>query len=193
MRIFLVALLIWLGTVAPGFGQKVMLTGGYAYVGQPSFRGTPAVGLHTLFPAGRHLSVGILATAARTRQQHTLNIYNFGGSRTVQTLHNHLFSAQALLGYRFSFTDRIGFVTGPTIGYAAVGRREQGTADKLGAGLWANATYRRILGSRFNLEALVSPRVLSKGPVVEDGELPFSDVNLVVWDVQVGISYGLGL
>ena len=193
MRIFLVALLIWLGAVAPGFGQKVMLTGGYAYVGQPSFRGAPAVGLHTLFPAGRHLAVGILATAARARQQHTLNIYNFGGSRTVQTLHNHLFSAQVLLGYRFSFTERIGFVAGPTIGYAGVGRHEQGTADKLDAGLWANATYRRILGSRFNLEALVSPRVLSKGPVVEDGELPFSDVNLVVWDVQVVISYGLGL
>ena len=109
----------------------------------------------------------------------------------MSELHNYLFSADALLAYRFKMTERVGVVVGPTLGYAAVGRREQGTSGKSAAGFWANATYRNILGSRFNLEAVVHPRVLSLGPQVIDGELPFSDVNLWVWGVEAGISYGL--
>ncbi|GAA3950289.1 hypothetical protein GCM10022406_35160 [Hymenobacter algoricola] len=170
-----------------------MLTGGYAYLGQKSFQGAPALGLHTLFPVGQHLAVGVLVTAARARQEYPLYLWNFGGGRTVNTLHNHLFSAQALLGYRLSLTDRLGFVTGPTVGYTAVGRREQGTSDKVGAGLWANITYRRIFGSRFHLEGLVNPRLLLKGPQAEDGDLPFATTTLWVWEGQAGISYGLGL
>lgn len=170
-----------------------MLTGGYAYVGQKSFTGAPALGLHTLFPVKQHLAVGVIATAARAKQQHTLYIWDFDGGRTVNTLHNYLFSAHALLGYRRNFSKHLGLLAGPTVGYTAVGRREQGTADKLGAGLWLNLTYRNVLGSRFHLEAVAHPRVLTKGPQIEDANPPFSDINLVIWDAQVGISYGLGL
>ena len=54
----------------PGYSQKVMLTGGYLFLGQRSFPGAPALGLHTLFPIGQHLAGGsdghrCLCTTAR--------------------------------------------------------------------------------------------------------------------------------
>lgn len=189
------ALLIVLTTLPlSGFAQKVQLSVGYTYVGQKSFTGVPTIGLHTFFPMGKRLAVGVLATGARARQHYPLYIWSFGSpSRTVSVVHNHLFSAQALVGYRTTLTERLGLVVGPTVGYTAIGRREQGTSDKLGAGLWAGVTYRRLWGTRFNLEANINPRVLSQGPSAEDTTMPFADTNLWLWDAQVGISYGLGL
>lgn len=176
---------------SPCFGQRVGLTGGYQYLGQEAFRGVPTLGIQVLLPVGRHLTVGLLGSAGRARQVQPYYIWNFGGGRTVDRVHNHFVTAEALLGYHFDPAARLSLVVGPTLGLAGVGRREQSTSTKLMGGLWAGATYRHVLGGRFNLEAAVHPQVLSKGPDEEDGNSTFATFSLKVLGMQAGLSYNL--
>ena len=189
-KLFLLLAMLTTG-VLPGVGQRIMVTGGYLHLGEPSFRGVPTVGLNVLFPVGQHLALGLLTTAGRARQDYPLYIGNWGMGHTVDVLHNHFLAADALVGYRLGPTERLGLVLGPTLGLAGVGRREQPTSAKLSVGLVANVTYRKILGGRFNLEAVVHPRLLFVGPAEDDGNSTFADIGLRAWEVQAGISYGL--
>ncbi len=177
--------------VSPCFGQRVALTGGYQYLGQEAFRGVPMVGINVLLPVGQHVTVGLLTTAGRARQVQPFYIWNFGGGRTVDRVHNHYMTAEILLGCHFDLTQRLGLVVGPTLGLAAVGRREQSTSTKAMGGLWAGATYRNILGGRFNLEAAVHPQQLAQGPEEEDGNSTFAAISPRVLGVQAGVSYNL--
>ena len=187
----LLALLALVLSTLPCLGQKVMLTGGYQRLGQDSFRGVPAVGVNVLFPVGQHLALGLLTTAGRARQEYPLYVGGPWGGRMVDVVHNYFMAAEALLGYRFEPTARLGLVLGPTLGLAGVGRREQSTSTKVAGGLWAGATYRNLGGSRFNLEAAVHPRLLSSGPNVLDGDFTFAEISLKTWEAQAGISYNL--
>ena len=185
------ALLALVLSTSPCLGQKVMLTGGHQHLGQESFRGVLAVGVNALFPVGQHLVLGLLTTAGRARQEYPLYVGGPWGGRMVDVVHNHFVAAEALLGYRFEPTARLGLVLGPTLGLAGVGRREESTSTKVAGGLWAGATYRNLGGSRFNLEGAVHPRRLSLGPNVDDGDFTFAHLSLWVWEVQAGISYNL--
>ncbi|GAA4385360.1 hypothetical protein GCM10023186_28640 [Hymenobacter koreensis] len=170
-----------------------MVTGGYAHLGEKSFPGAPAVGLHGSVDIGRHVALGLTATAARARHPHELTIGStWRPSRTVSELHNYLYSAHAVLAYRTNNASRWALTVGPTFGVDAVGRKEQhGAANKIGLGVWNNLTYRHLWGSRFNLEAVFHPRILSRGPTLQDADVPFSDVNLLVLDIQLGLSFDL--
>ena len=189
----LTLVIILLGILTPGFSQKLMLTGGYTRVGEDSFSGVASAGLHTVFPLGRHVVAGVGVSAGRNRQAHQEFIpgpEEIGG-RTITAYHNHLTSLQGFLAGRFAVTSHLDAALGPSAGLYLVGARERSDELKPGFGLWSNVTYKRIGGSRFNLEAVFHPKLLLRSFPVEDVNFRFDDQQIFVWDAQVGISYDL--
>ncbi|MDU0368903.1 hypothetical protein ACFPAF_00740 [Hymenobacter endophyticus] len=174
-------------------GQKIMVTGGYARVGEDSFTGAPAAGLVATLPVGRFLTGGVGFVAGRNRQQYQDFIPGFMGvgGRTITQYHNHLYSLYGFIGGRVQVGPRVEAVLGPSAGLYLVGAREWSDEVRAGFGLWSGLTYQRIQGSRFNLELLFHPRMLSHNAPVEDADFRFDGQRLFVWEAGVGISYNL--
>lgn len=95
------------------------------------------------------------------------------------------------MGYRTSYARAWSLTVAPSAGLNVVGSREKQGGEKPGFGLWTNLSYHPRPGSRLRLEAILHPRILTKGPRVFDGEMAFSDVNLLVCDAQLGVSLDL--
>ena len=174
-------------------GQKLLVTGGYARVGEDSFSGAPAAGLVATLPVGRFLTGGVGFVAGRNRQQYQDFIPGFMGvgGRTITHYHNYLYSLYGFMGGRVRVSPRIEAVLGPSAGLYPVGARERSEEVRAGFGLWSGLTYQRIQGSRFNLELLFHPRMLSHNAPVEDADYRFDGQRLFVWEAGVGLSYTL--
>ncbi|OWP62592.1 hypothetical protein CDA63_13195 [Hymenobacter amundsenii] len=190
--------LLLFGVVAgPAFSQKLLLTGGYTRVGEKSFNGAASGGLHTVFPLGRHLAAGVGLTAARNRQDYQELLPNYdpfdpaGLPRVITAYHNSLYSLQGFVAGRMQLAPRLELLAGPSVGLYLVGARERSSEVKAGFGLWSSLTYRRLGGSRFNLEGLFHLRWLLASVPVQDADFRFADQRLFVWDAQVGLSYDL--
>ncbi|RAK70288.1 hypothetical protein DLM85_05440 [Hymenobacter edaphi] len=173
-----------------------MLTGGYTRVGQASFPGAPSGGLHFTASFGRHLVLGLTGSAARARQAYDLYLpgpwYDISRpGRWVSQVHNYAYAGHLLVGYRSSYARPWSLTVAPSVGLNVVGSREKRGGEKLGFGLWTNLSYHPRPGSRLRLEAVLHPRILTKGPRVTDVSRAFGDVNLLVCDAQLGLSLDL--
>lgn len=193
MKKALTLAIILLSTLTPGFCQKLLLTGGYTRVGEASFSGVASASLHTVFPIGQHIAAGVGVGAGRNRQayQDFISYADAGSGRAISAYHNHIYSLQGFLAARLAIASHLEATLGPSAGLYLVGARERSDEVKAGFGLWSNLTYKHVGGSRFNLEAVVHPKVLSASAPVEDANFRFGDQRLFVWDAQVGISYDL--
>ncbi|GGG54516.1 hypothetical protein [Hymenobacter glacieicola] len=194
MKTIFVALSLLTFLTFPGFGQKLLGAGGYTRVGEKSFTGAPAAGVHVVLPLGRRLVVGIGSTIARNHQPYQEFVPDFdftGGGRTITEYHNFLYSIQVLLAPRLKLGPRLEAVLGPSAGLYVVGSRERTDEVRAGFGLWSGLTYQQLWGSRFNLEVLFHPRMLRPNLQVEDASFRFDGQQLFVWDAQLGISYNL--
>lgn len=170
-----------------------MLTGGYTRVGKDSFSGVTSASLYAGFPLGHYLSAGVGVGTGRNRQAYEEFIpgpEGIGG-RTITSYHNFLYSLQFFLAGRLIVAPRLEAALGPSAGLYLVGARERSDELKPGFGLRSNLTYKRLGGSRFNLEALFHPTVLLHSVPVDDLNFRFEKQHLFVWDAQVGISYDL--
>lgn len=194
---FLPLVFLLLLPVRAAFSQKLLLTGGYTRVGEKSFTGAVSVGLHTVFPLGRHVAAGGGLTVARNRQDYQDFLPSddpfdpAGFPRAITEYHNSLYSLQGFLAGRLPLAPRLELLAGPSAGLYFVGARERSTEAKPGFGLWSSLTYRHLGGSRFNLEGLFHPRLLLASLEVEDADYRFSNRRLFAWDAQVGLSYDL--
>jgi hypothetical protein len=174
-------------------GQKLLVTGGYARVGENSFTGTPAAGLAATLPVGRFLTGGVGFAAGRNRQQYQEFIPGFMGvgGRTITQYHNFLYSLYGYVGGRIQVGPRVEAVVGPSVGLYVVGSRERSDEVRAGFGVWSGLTYQQVRGSRFNLELLFHPRMLSRNAPVEDADFRFYGRRLFIWEAGIGVSYNL--
>lgn len=158
----------------------------------PSLAHRPPDWVATL-PVGRFLTGGVGFVAGRNRQQYQDFIPGFMGvgGRTITHYHNYLYSLYGFMGGRVRVSPRIEAVLGPSAGLYLVGARERSDEVRAGFGLWSGLTYQRIQGSRFNLELLFHPRMLSHNAPVEDADFRFDGQRLFVWEAGVGLSYTL--
>jgi len=189
--LYLLLLLLGL-TIQQGFSQKLMLSAGYTRVGANSFSDAASTGLHLIAPLGPHIVGGVTVGVARNRQPYQETIFSADGvPRTITAYNNFLYSLQVFLAGRLALKPQLDLTLGPSAGLYVVGARERSDELKPGFGLWSNLTYKRIGGSRFNLEAVVHPRILLHSASVDDVNFRFEKQHLFVWDTQLGVSFNL--